>query len=266
MVPFTALLWFPTAILALIETALFDSTWIMQGLDYALGLLLSCLQYIAYELPSIELNRQLPLFMKAVLLGVVCLGLGYTSWHYFAVSMGMVMLAVLVPSTQRHDLSAVCIPFYCAVEERRIRHHQGDLEMVWHSLDHYGQQQGEIKTRHTAWYSTRDEIDDFIFLLGHSDKFYRFLLWPEAIGKLNAHSLLRLSPDWLVLAAQPNAEVQAMLDGLDINWLWVEADQLLVMREYSQGYSIAYSNCHLNLLNVNVSACERVEILGNMLN
>ena len=299
LIPLTATIWFPMAVLSLVETYFIESTVVMGLLDWLIQSLVNVLRYMAFELPLLTLNSYLALGMKLLGIGLIWLWLKNLFSRYSWCCALVALLFVLVPGKGDSDIAHWCFFSACASQTYVIKNQFGHLNLLQRGLDG---SRGDINAAEPnasnewqlvsmKWLTDLTELEQYsitfvepIFSQSTLSKAtflqpdpsqatfawpndaLKLVVWPQTVAAISSAKILAISPDWLILPALPSANVTALLAGLKVHWLYIEPNEKVIFRKINNAWHVTYSNCLFSWISTREAGCERVELLESMIN
>ena len=255
VLPLTAFLWFPVAILASVESLLLHTDYLMSGLDYVLVAALGWLEASVYLFPSLLLKSGLLLYFKVLLYLVFLLWVIYRhrvrSWVFFPILVLLIILFGPIDVLVKKDKSVVS-----------VAHQSGSL-----MLDN-----GVEPQLSSLWINNVSELslmwlDPFLFDASNKDASkVKILLWPFKTKGLTSSLLVSLSPRWLIFKHSPKQSTMDLLSAMQVSWLVLPDESRVTFEWWRNQWVIKHSNCLIFFISKQENNCLRVAELESVLN
>jgi competence protein ComEC len=94
----------------------------------------------------------------------------------------------------------------------------------------------------------------------------KYILAPNIPSQLSPDVLLKHNIDWVILKKEIPENMQTMFIALQVNWLVVSTDEMLVFYFHNGQRSLRHSSCIFSFFLFKSDTCRRVEKLESVLN
>lgn len=261
MVPFTGFIWFPVILFACLETWLLQSEWIMLILDYLLSYVFIFLDFIRLHSAVMILAQVDSLSMKVFAFLLVLFWVIYERINKASYLL-LFMVGVLTSNSIQNSMRSLSVMSQSTIwwlthESNTLRLYDADKQLQLN----------------TAWANSPKELVYFWLeeqllpqqMVG-AIIVPKIFIWPFGNSLLKPVLLKQLAPRWLLLKEFPTPQQQALLTGLQIDWLVVTKKQSIKIEFWQDYWYIRHSNCLITINLQQQKHCQRVAKLENMLN
>lgn len=251
MIPFAAFIWFPLGIMACLLGLLFGSTYLYGLLDSALNVVLSMLEYVAFQMPLISFASFTNSVPKYLLLVLLFFWVWQSPLKRGWCCLLFIWVVLLLPES-----NVIETPFL------QIRHVGNEL---------VAERDGELLLS-DRWHKpvSAQFIEPFLATKkdrGEGGKQMPIILLPNIDGEsISAEALLKNKVDWVLLKAPPQARLKSRLSAMRINWITIPTNQALEFWQSPHQIIVRHLGCSFAIFLFKSDTCRHVETLEFMLN
>ncbi|AEF54877.1 ComEC/Rec2 family competence protein [Marinomonas posidonica] len=243
MIPFAATVWFPVGMLACLEALLLQTQFVYYVLDWGLIHVIALLEWLVFEWSLLTFDRVTSTLPKLLLL------LWLLFWVFQTpLKRGGIALLIIWMSLFSNSL------IFEPKADMVLRNHQGKL------LLEKGEEQWV-----NDWLpsSTGLMLDTF---LTKNTNTASIMLAPNKLDIFSPLTLLKVNPDWLILANDEDHFNKVILAALSIDWLNIEQSESLSFYFRDDGIRLKHSHCRYSFFLFKSDTCKRAEKLESVLN
>ncbi|WP_394179307.1 ComEC/Rec2 family competence protein [Marinomonas posidonica] len=243
MIPFTASLWFPIGMIACLESLIFQTQFVYCFLDWGLVYVIGLLEWVAFECPLLNFNVITSSIPKLLLLLWLLFWVFQTPLKRGGIALGIIWMSLFSNSL-----------FIEPKADMVLRNHQGKLVL----------EKGEEQWIND-WVQSSAGLELNNLLTSNTNK-VSIRMVPDKVDRLSPSTLLKMNPDWLILAHNDEYLDNVILSALSINWLNIDHSEMLSFYFRDDGISLKHSQCRYSFFLFKSDTCKRAEKLESVLN
>ncbi|RBO82810.1 ComEC/Rec2 family competence protein [Marinomonas aquiplantarum] len=243
MIPFAACLWFPLGMLACLEAFIFQTQFVYAWLDWGLVHVISLLEWVAFECSLLTFDVMTSRLPKFILLFLLLFWVFQTP-----LKRGGIALCIIWVSLFSNSL------FVESKADMVMRNDQGRLLI----------EKGEEQWSNDWFQPSTGLLLESLF--AQHDKKTSIMLAPDKLDRLSPLTLLKVNPDWLILAKNDDHFNKAILTALSIDWLNINQSETLSFYFRDDGIRLKHSRCRYSFFLFKSDTCKRAEKLESVLN